>query len=274
MYRHELFQFSEIIKALTNLTALDVILLGEYRTTSNLITSLSNLKELRVRMVCGGLSSIMETLQTIQVSDLHLHIPHHLPLGTRDVYPKELLGSYKRHRSSCGALSYLGEFQAKLQRLTISKAWFIPSYYPNKSNNGTNNLLSTIGGLRGLKQLHIVALYFTNNNFQGLIKLLNENKNIQTFEASDTYLGNEGITELSKHLSLLPNLQELILDGNNLTDIGLAALAVSGALRNLKSLKLSRNNITGIGVVELVRILKSNKNFYSLDLSFNDIVNG
>ena len=274
LYSHELLQFYEIIKVLSNLSSLDIVLLGEYTANNNLVKSLNDLKEVRIRMVCGGLSSIKETLQTIQISDLHLHIPHHLPLGTRDVYPKELLKSYKRYRSSCGALSYLGEFQAKLQRLTISKVWFVPSFYPNKSDNSTNNLLSTIDGLRELKQLHFIALNFTKDNFQGLIKLLNENKNIQTFEASDTYLSDKGITILSKHLSLLPNLQELTLDGNNLTDIGMATLVTSGALRNLKSLKLSRNNITGIGVIKLVKILKSNKNFYSLDLSFNNIVNG
>ena len=275
LHSHNLSQFSEIVKVLTNLSSVDVIVLGEYKTIDNFVKSLkglTNLKELRVRMVCGGLSPIMETVQTIKVSDLHLHIPHHLLLGTRDVYPKELLGCYKRHSSSCGALSYLGEFQAKMQRLTISKAWFVPSYYPNKSDNSTSDLLSTIDGLRELKQLHFIALNFTKDNFQGLIKLLSENKNMQTVELSDTYLGDRGITILSKHLNLLPNLWELILDGNNLTDNGLAALARSGALRNLKSLKLSRNNITGNGVIKLVETLMLNRDFYSLDLSFNDIV--
>ncbi len=103
---------------------------------------------------------------------------------------------------------------------------------------------------------------------QGII-----NKQCKKLFLSSNQISSEGVSTLVNVLRNIPTLEELYLDCNRVSDLGVQLLAqgISHDNTNLKVLYLGSNGITQEGAYHLAEMLKTNQTLRRLNLSENNI---
>ena len=243
---------------------------------SNIIFSIQNIKNLKIL-----------NIESCNLNDNHIKI---LFEGLRDNKSIIALMLRKNNITSQGAF-YVSEYLSK--NINIKQLFLGDN---NIKDKGLEALFNAISRSKNISIIDISNNNFSRSDFDILIDYLKTNPILNSLDISGNKLDLKSSVNLGPVLSgiknissinmtnmgiiseLIPNLfksynlNEIILDDNNLEEVGLIMLikALDGN-KNLKKISLKNTQLSFIGLTSLLKMLEKKKDFKELHLENNVI---
>lgn len=143
-------------------------------------------------------------------------------------------------------------------------------FWPHLENESLPHFVQAIGLNESLQEVMVCCTEISLNNSKILAEEISKNKALHSIDFYKTPLGDDGLIEITKAISIHPKIRRLSFCYCNIGDVGAEAFAK--CLQNHKTLvdvNLSCNRITDQGIFCISEAFKINKKIKIVDLKIN-----